>query len=201
MHNAVRLFLVIVYIFMYLCFFETFLWCVTALQYFKVKHQAQHSVIFSFDLNFPPKTVHNLIKFSAHDSNLEYLFWRSKNSPVSSDLKPPLGDVNFHFWPVVKVVHTLVWMCSQKFKPWKLSKVHLFFFDFHWLTSDLDADASLASSSCTMFDLTNFLFVLIKVFHIKGGFRSEDAGEFFLLQNKYSEVLSWAENLNKLFTV
>ena len=29
-------------------------------------------------------------KFSAQDSDLEYLFWRSKNSPVSSDLKPPL---------------------------------------------------------------------------------------------------------------
>jgi hypothetical protein len=30
-------------------------------------------------------------KFSAQDSDLEYLFWRSKNPPVSSDLKPPLG--------------------------------------------------------------------------------------------------------------
>ena len=29
-------------------------------------------------------------KFSAQDSDLEYLFWRSKNPPVSSDLKPPL---------------------------------------------------------------------------------------------------------------
>ena len=27
------------------------------------------------------------------DSDLEYLFWRSKNSPVSSDLKPPLQIV------------------------------------------------------------------------------------------------------------
>ena len=100
---------------------------------------------------------------------------------------------------MVKVVHTL-FEC-QKFKPWKLSKVHLFFFDFHWLTSDLDADASLASSSCTLFDLTNFLFVLIKVFHIKGSFKSEDTGEFLLLQNKYSKLLSWAENFNKMFTV
>jgi hypothetical protein len=30
-------------------------------------------------------------KFFAQDSDLEYLFWRSKNPPVSSDLKPPLG--------------------------------------------------------------------------------------------------------------
>ena len=29
-------------------------------------------------------------KFSAQDSDLEYLSWRCKNSPVSSDLKPPL---------------------------------------------------------------------------------------------------------------
>ena len=30
-------------------------------------------------------------KFSAQDSDLEYLFWRCKNPPVSSDLKPPLA--------------------------------------------------------------------------------------------------------------
>ena len=29
-------------------------------------------------------------KFSAQDSDLEYLFWRCKNLPVSSDLNPPL---------------------------------------------------------------------------------------------------------------
>ena len=29
-------------------------------------------------------------KFSAQDSDLEYLFWQRKNSPVSSDIKPPL---------------------------------------------------------------------------------------------------------------
>ena len=29
-------------------------------------------------------------KFSAQDSILEHLSWRSKNPPVSSDLKPPL---------------------------------------------------------------------------------------------------------------
>ena len=34
----------------------------------------------------------------------------------------------------------------------------------------------------------------------KGGFKSEDTGGFLLLQNKYSKALSWAENLNKLFT-
>ena len=29
-------------------------------------------------------------KFSAQDSDLKYLFWQRKNSPVFSDLKPPL---------------------------------------------------------------------------------------------------------------
>jgi hypothetical protein len=29
-------------------------------------------------------------KFSAQDSDLEYLFWQCKNHPVSSDIKPPL---------------------------------------------------------------------------------------------------------------
>jgi hypothetical protein len=32
-------------------------------------------------------------KFSAQDSDLEYLFWRIKNPPVSSVLKPPLGNI------------------------------------------------------------------------------------------------------------
>ena len=41
-------------------------------------------------LNFPPKTVHNLFKFSVQDSDLEYLFWQRKNSSVPSDLKSPL---------------------------------------------------------------------------------------------------------------
>ena len=29
-------------------------------------------------------------KFSAQNIDLEYLIWQGKNSPVSSDLKPPL---------------------------------------------------------------------------------------------------------------
>ena len=40
--------------------------------------------------DFPPETVNNLFKFSAQDSDLEYLSWQGKNSSVSSDLKPPL---------------------------------------------------------------------------------------------------------------
>ena len=52
------------------------------------------SLSLSENLNFQPKTVNNLFKFSAQDSDLEYLFWRSKNSPVSSNLKLPLRRPN-----------------------------------------------------------------------------------------------------------
>ena len=48
------------------------------------------SLSWAENLNFPPKSVNNLFKFSAQDCDLEYLFWRTKNPPVSSDLKPPL---------------------------------------------------------------------------------------------------------------
>ena len=36
---------------------------------------------------------------------------------------------------------------------------------------------------------------------IKGGFKSEDTGEFFHCRHKYSKSLSWAKILNKFFTV
>ena len=47
--------------------------------------------------------AHTVFKFSVQDSDLEYLFWRRKNSPVSSDLKPPLKVANIQtrfksFW-------------------------------------------------------------------------------------------------------
>ena len=35
----------------------------------------------------------------------------------------------------------------------------------------------------------------------KGDFKSEDTGELLHCQNEYSKSLSWAKNLNKLFTV
>ena len=40
-------------------------------------------------------------KFSAQDSDLEYLFWQRKNSPVSSDLKPPLSSAEKH-WTITE---------------------------------------------------------------------------------------------------
>ena len=48
------------------------------------------SLSWAENLNFLPKSLNNLFKFSAQNSDLEYLFWRTKNPPVSSDLKSPL---------------------------------------------------------------------------------------------------------------
>ena len=50
-------------------------------------------------------------KSSAQDSDLEYLCWRCKNSPVSSDLKPPLvcsaTDVPLTWFSRVPLVPTI----------------------------------------------------------------------------------------------
>ena len=40
----------------------------------------------------------------------------------------------------------------------------------------------------------------LKLAFTKGGFKSEDTGNFLRLQQKYSKSVSSAENLNKLFT-
>ena len=42
----------------------------------KLDPKGVNSVGETKNLNFPPKTVNNLFKFSAQDSDLEYLFWR-----------------------------------------------------------------------------------------------------------------------------
>ena len=68
--------------------------------------QDKYSKLLSWaeNLNFPPKTINNLFKFSAQDSDLKYLSWRSKNSPVSSDSKPPLCIVHVHAQLCMKLV-------------------------------------------------------------------------------------------------
>ena len=58
-----------------------------------LQNKYSKSLSWAKNLNFPPKTVNNLFKFFAQDSDLEYLFWQRKNSSVSSDLKPPLAPV------------------------------------------------------------------------------------------------------------
>ena len=60
-------------------------------EFFHCQHKYSKLLSWAENLNFPPKTVNNLFKFSAQDSDLEYLFWQRKNSSVSSDLKPPLS--------------------------------------------------------------------------------------------------------------
>ena len=49
--------------------------------------QNKYSIPLSWaeNLNFLPKTLNNLFKFSAQDTDLEYLFWRSTNYPVPSE--------------------------------------------------------------------------------------------------------------------
>ena len=59
-------------------------------EFLHLQHKYSKSLSWAENLNFPPKTVNNLFKFSAQDSDLEYLCWRRKIFPVSSDLKPPL---------------------------------------------------------------------------------------------------------------
>jgi len=55
-----------------------------------LQHKHSQSPFWAENLNFPPKTVNNLFKFSAQGSDLEYSCWRRKKFPVSSDFKPPL---------------------------------------------------------------------------------------------------------------
>ena len=56
--------------------------------------QNKYSISLSWaeNLNFLPKSLNNLFEFSAQDGDLEYLIWQCNNSPVASDLKPPLAD-------------------------------------------------------------------------------------------------------------
>ena len=61
-------------------------------EFLHCQHKYSKSLSWAENLNFPPKTVNNLFKFSAQDSDLEYLFWQCKKPPVSSDIKPPLAD-------------------------------------------------------------------------------------------------------------
>ena len=46
-------------------------------------------------------------KFSAQDSDLEYLCWQWKNSPVSSDLKPPLA------WSFFNKIRAVGLLCNK----------------------------------------------------------------------------------------
>ena len=73
-----------------------------------LQNKYSKSLSWAKNLNFPPKIVKNLFKFSTQDRDLEYLSLRRNKSQVSSDLKPPLkprvyyaailkGDLIHHF--------------------------------------------------------------------------------------------------------
>ena len=47
--------------------------------------------IDNLKFEFPAKTVDNLFKFQAQDSDLEFLFWQCEKHTELSEKKPPLG--------------------------------------------------------------------------------------------------------------
>ena len=71
-------------------------------EFLHLQHKYSQSLFWAENLNFPPKTVNNLFKFPAQDSDFEYLCWRRKNFPVSSELKPPLGSTHIDFFSTSK---------------------------------------------------------------------------------------------------
>ena len=58
-----------------------------------LQHNYSKSLSWAENLNKLFTVLGGKFKFSTQDSDLEYLCWRCKNSPVSSDLKPPLARV------------------------------------------------------------------------------------------------------------
>ena len=55
-----------------------------------LQHKYSKSLFWAENLNKLFTVLGGKFKSSAQDSDMEYLCWRWKNSPVSSDLKPPL---------------------------------------------------------------------------------------------------------------
>ena len=47
-------------------------------EFLHLQHKYSKSLSWAENLNFPPKTVYKLFKFSAQDSYLKYLCWRHK---------------------------------------------------------------------------------------------------------------------------
>ena len=60
-------------------------------EFFLLQNKYSKSLSSAENLNKMFMDLGGKFKFSAQDSDLEYLFWRSKNPPVSSELKPPLS--------------------------------------------------------------------------------------------------------------
>ena len=62
-------------------------------EFFRCQNKYSKSLSWAENLNKLFTVLGGKFKFSAQDSDLEYLFWQRKNSPVSSDLKPPLVEI------------------------------------------------------------------------------------------------------------
>ena len=60
-------------------------------EFFRCPNKYSKSLSWPENLNKLSTALGGKFKFSAQDIDLEYLFWQLKNSPVSSDLKPPLA--------------------------------------------------------------------------------------------------------------
>ena len=58
--------------------------------FLRPQHKYSISLSWADNLNKLFNVLGEKFKISAQDSDLEYSCWRCKNSPVSSDLKPPL---------------------------------------------------------------------------------------------------------------
>ena len=59
-------------------------------EFLHLQHEYSKSLSWAENLNKLFTVLGSKFKFSGQDSDLEYLCWRCKNSPVSSGLKPPL---------------------------------------------------------------------------------------------------------------
>ena len=60
-------------------------------EFLHLQHKYSKSLSWVENMNFLPKRVNNLFKFSAQNSDLEYLCMRRKIFLVPSDVKPPLS--------------------------------------------------------------------------------------------------------------
>ena len=100
-----------------------------------------------------------------------YTYFESKNHLINY-------DIIFDFCYQNRVqISTQTWLSSF---------IHMYIEDFSPPSNDMSAYCLLRHTT--------------SIPTTKGGFKSEDTGDFFCCQNKYSKSLSWAENLNKLFT-
>ena len=59
----------------------------------RCQHKYSKSLSWAENFNKLFIVLGGKFKFSAQDSDLEYLCWQRKNFPLSSDLKPPLASV------------------------------------------------------------------------------------------------------------